>query len=76
MIIDIYELQLQKSLFKIVHSQNLTSVADVCAPPPVEFALQSGETVRVPVAVSLSLHACSVAHAVGVGKGQKERKDD
>ena len=76
MIIDTYELQLKKSLFKIVHSQNLTRVADICAPPPIEFALESGETVRVAVAVSLPLHACSVAHAVGVGKGQNERKDD
>ena len=54
----------------------LTSMADIRAPPPVELALQPGQAVRVPVAVSLPLHARPVADAVGVGEGQEERKND
>ena len=47
-------------------------MADIRAPPPVEFALQPGQAVRVPVAVSLPQPACPVADAVGVSEGQKE----
>ena len=70
------ERKLEKALQIPSYLRRLTSMADIRAPPPVEFALQPGQAVGIPVAVSLPLHAGPVADAVGLGEGQEERKND
>ena len=50
-------------------------MAVICAEPPVEFALEPGQAVRVPVAVALPQTACPVALAGG-GQSQNEGKND
>ena len=54
-----------------------TRFADVSADPPVELALESGQAVRVAVAVPLALHARPVAVPLpAVAHGQEGGEHD